>query len=356
MNICFLIYNISNFGGSERVTALIANEFSKRGHNVTILSLCGNNECKYDLRKNIKVNTLYINKEQINYRKNYIFILNKLYKYYKKNKIEISIDVFTNMSMLSIPIKLILKFKNITWEHFNFYANNGKIKISRRMACKYSNALITLTNEDVKAYKENIKKVKCYIDYIYNPTPFPNAKHSNMNNKNVITVGRLTYQKGYDMLLNVWKKVTKKNKEWSLLIVGTGEDELKLKEQKENLNLENIYFEGAASDIQEYYQKSSIFVSSSRDEGLPMCMIEAQSFGIPIVAFNCKTGPSEIIENGQNGFLIENQNCDEMAEKLLNLMQNRETLLQFASKASIDNFKIDAIVDKWNEVIKRIER
>ena len=79
MNICFLIYNISNFGGSERVTALIANEFSKRGHNVTILSLCGNNECKYDLRKNIKVNTLYINKEQINYRKNYIFILNIYY-------------------------------------------------------------------------------------------------------------------------------------------------------------------------------------------------------------------------------------------------------------------------------------
>lgn len=354
MNICFLIYNISNSGGSERVTALIANQLAKEGHNVTILSLCGSNKCFYKLNNNIKVNTLYLCNSSINYKIRYFNILYKVYKYYKRNKIDISIDVYTNMSIFTNVVKKILPIKNISWEHFNFYSHNGKIKISRKLACRFSDYLITLTQEDVEAYKENIRDIRCKVDYIYNPTPFPNVVHSKLNDKNIITVGRLTYQKGYDILLKAWNEVIKKNQEWNLFIIGKGEDEEKLKKQMKDLNLKNISFEGVSEDIQKYYTKSSIFVSSSRFEGLPMCLIEAQSFGIPIVAFNCKTGPSEIIKNGENGFLVENGNYKELAKKLLELMEDRNKLLDFASKANIEKFEEDTIIKKWNKVISML--
>lgn len=356
MNICFLIYNISNSAGSERVTSMIANELSKDSHNVSILSLCGNNKCFYDLESNIKVKTLYENVSNINYKTKYLAILNKVYQFYKENKIEIVIDVYANMSMFTIPIKKLLQIKNISWEHSNFYSDSddGKVKMSRKLACKYSNALITLTKEDIETYKKNLQEVNCYIDYIYNPTPFPNVEHSKLNTNNIITVGRLTYQKGYDMLLKAWKKVIMKNKEWNLIILGRGEEEQNLKRQKQELELENVSFEGVSNNIQKYYKEASIFVSSSRCEGLPMCMIEAKSFGIPIVAFDCKTGPSEIIENGENGFLVENGNVDELAEKLLFLMENRNKILEFSSKSNIEKFDIKVIMKKWNDIINKI--
>ena len=248
-----------------------------------------------------------------------------------------------------------MKFKNISWEHFNFTSNEGMNKIARVLACKFSNVLITLTNEDREEYIRNIKNIKCKIDYIYNPTPFPNAKKSKLNEKNVITVGRLTYQKGYDLLLQAWKFVEEKNNQWKLYIYGEGEDEKKLKEQKKQLKIKNVIFCGKTTHIEKCYQNASIYVSSSRFEGLPMCMIEAQSFGLPIVSFNCKTGPSEIVKNNINGFLVENENTTELAEKILNLMNNRNLLLKFAEEVKESSkFQMNSIIKKWELIIKNI--
>lgn len=355
MKICFLIYNISNSAGSERVTSLIANELAKRGNNIHILSICGTNKCHYELHDNIKVHTLFKKTNNINYKINYFRILAKIYAFYKKNNFDLSIDVFANMSLFSIPIKKKLKFKNITWEHFNFYSHNGKIKFSRKLSCKYSDALITLTSEDINAYKKNIKKINCYIDYIYNPTPFCNNDKSKLDNNIILTVGRLTYQKGYDMLLDAWDIVYKKNKKWKLLIVGTGEEEENLKNKCKKMNLKNISFEGRSSNIENYYKNSSLFVSTSRYEGLPMCMIEAQSYGLPIVSFNCKTGPSEIVDNNKNGFLIDNFDIEELASKILELINNRENLIGFSNNINIEKFMMNNIIKKWEYVIKSLD-
>lgn len=355
MNICFLIYNISRAGGSERVTSLIANALSEKGYDVTILNICGNNKCFYNISDKIKIHTLF-NCENINHKKKYLSIVKKIYQFYKKNKIDISIEVFASLSLFVLPIKKILKIKNISWEHFNFTSNEGMNKIARIFACRFSNALITLTNEDKEEYKKNIKNIKCKIDYIYNPTPFSNATKSNLTKKNVITVGRLTYQKGYDLLLQAWKYVEEKNKQWKLYIYGEGEDEEKLKEQQKQLNLKNVVFCGKTKQIHKCYQDASIYVSSSRFEGLPMCMIEAQSFGLPIVSFNCKTGPSEIVNNNVNGFLVENENTVELAEKLLKLMNDKNLLLNFASEVKESSkFQIDSIIEKWDLIINSLK-
>jgi glycosyltransferase involved in cell wall biosynthesis len=354
MKICFFIYNISNAGGSERVTTLIANGLKERGYNVSILSICGTNSF-YDLNEKIPIEIMYKNKNNINSKYKYLDIMKKAYNYHKFNKTDLVIDVFASRSIISIPLKLLLNLKNISWEHFNYSAKIGLNSIGRKLACRYSNQIITLTNEDVLLYKENNRNIKAKINYIYNPNPYKNSIISNLNNKNIITVGRLSYQKGYDMLLEAWHFIEKEC-DYKLIIVGDGEEKDKLKLKAKNLNLKNVDFVGITNNVDELYKQSSIYVSSSRFEGLPMCMIEAQSFGLPIVSFKCKTGPSEIVKDGHSGYLVDMYDYELLAKKILILIKDKEKLKRMSQIAKIESQRFDTnvIINKWEEIIKSI--
>lgn len=354
MKICFFIYNISNPGGSERVTTIIANELKNRGYDVSILSICGKDSF-YKLNENIPINIIYKNKFDINSKTKFFSILKKAYKYHKDNKTDVIIDVFASRSLISIPIKALLNIKNISWEHFNYSVKEGLNPIARKVACLFSDKIITLTNEDIELYKKDNKKIRCSMDHIYNPSPFNKVTASNLQSKNVITVGRLTYQKGYDILLDAWRIVEDKS-DWNLLLVGDGEEKENLINKSRELGLKNVKFLGVIENVSEVYRDSSIFVSSSRFEGLPMCMIEAQSFGLPIVSFNCLTGPSEIIEDDGSGYLVENRQYYELAEKILDLINNKEKMFEFGKKAKEDSkrFTIDSIIAKWEMIINNL--
>lgn len=354
MKICFFIYNISHAGGSERVTVLIANELKERGYDVSILSICGS-ESFYKIDKDIPIEVIYKGCNNINSKNKYFNILKEAYKYHKKNKTEIVIDVFASRSLVSIPLKILLKLKNISWEHFNYTAKIGLNPLGRKLACKYSNKIITLTKEDIELFKAD-NDIKASIDYIYNPNPFENSPVSDLNNKNIVTVGRLTEQKGYDMLLQSWK-IVEENSDFNLIIIGDGEEKKSLKDKSEELGLKRIYFKGITNDVSKFYLDSCMYVSSSRFEGLPMCMIEAQSFGLPLVSFKCQTGPSEIIEDGITGYLVDNGNIEGLAEKILELIKNKKKLKDMSIKAKEESlrFNKDSIIDKWEMIISTIQ-
>ena len=111
---------------------------------------------------------------------------------------------------------------------------------------------------------------------------------------------------------------------------------------------------GYAEDVEEKYLEASIFALSSRYEGFGLVLIEAQAKGLPCISFNCKEGPREIIDNGVNGFLIEEGNIDQYAEKLLMLMGDLELRKAFSEKASKDFGKYDIanIMDKWEKILQ----
>lgn len=354
MKICFFIYNISNAGGSERVSIVIANELKKRGYDVSILSVCGTDSF-YEINTQIPIEIIYKGEHNVSSKNKYLDILKNAYNYHKRNKTDIVIDVFASRSLISIPLKMFLNIKNITWEHFNYSAKVGLNPLGRKLACRYSNKIVTLTSEDILLYKEDNRKIRASMEYIYNPNPYEKSDVSDLNNKNIITVGRLANQKGYDMLLDAWE-IVEKSCDFKLLIVGDGEEKEILKKKASDLNLKNVEFVGVTNDVSKFYMNSSIYVSSSRFEGLPMCMIEAQSFGLPIVSFKCKTGPSEIIADGISGYLVENGDCKMLAEKLLLLINNREKLkeMSFEAKKQSYRFNIDSIIDKWENTIKSI--
>ena len=164
--------------------------------------------------------------------------------------------------------------------------------------------------------------------------------------------------KGFDNLLDIVHEVFKTHEDWSLQIVGSGEAGLSfLLEKTKSLGLENkIEFTGFRKDVKELMAKSDIYILTSRNEGLPMVLIEAMSQGMACIAYDCVSGPAEIINHGENGILVTDQNKEEMILRLEELIDNeklRKTLMTNATK-SLDKFSLDNVGKKWQKLFESL--
>ena len=351
-NIVFFIQNISHSAGSERVTSILANNLCASGYHVTILSICGTNNCFYELDSRIELITL-INKENVDNKKSFLRVNAELKKFYKSHSTDLVIDVFASLSIYTLHLKRKFGFKNITWEHFNSFAAVGFNKIGRKLAAKKSDCIVVLTDTDKSHYQHIFPKMKAKIERIFNTSPYQNNVLDLSQRENIVlSVGRLTYQKGFDVMIEIWKKIN--NNDWKLYIVGGGEDELQLKEKIKNC--ENVSILPATNKIEEYYKRAKFYLSTSRFEGLPMTMIEAQSFGVPIISFDYNTGPKDIIQNDENGFLIENNNTDKFCDYVIRLMSDEEKIKEFSYHAfeSSKRFESSKIISQWLQLIEEI--
>lgn len=349
--ICFFSANFENSGGTERVTSIIANKLAELGYDITIISCIGGEKSFFQLNSKIKLDRLYKKCGGLKFNLTAAY---KLRQKIKENDFDYIIDIDTIHSFFSIPATIGLRAKIISWEHFNFY-NTMDIKRrewGRILASRFANRIVTLTNEDREVFLKNLS-IKSKIDYIYNPTPYPNEKKSLCESKIAIAIGRLVEIKGFDKLLDIWKKIEEKNSKWELYIIGSGEDREKLLKKKNNLKLERVTFVENTKNIKEYYKKASIYLMTSRFEGLPMTLIEAQSFGLPIISYDIKTGPKDIVNNGEDGYLIENDNKEKFVNRFLELSQNREKIQEFSQKAyeNSKRFKLDSIIEKWVKIL-----
>ena len=200
----------------------------------------------------------------------------------------------------------------------------------------------------------NNLNIKGKVDYIYNPVEKINNGVCNIDSKQIISVGRLTYQKGFDLLCEVANNVLKENKQWKWTILGDGEDKEKLQAKIREYGLEDrLILKGNVSNIEDYYKNSSLYVMTSRFEGLPMTLLEAKTYKLPIVSFNCLTGPSEIVKNNVNGLLINPENVEAMSDKLNILLKDEEKLKEFSNNAQIDieKFELKPIIEKWDNIL-----
>lgn len=350
-NICFLIGNLSNSGGTERVNSLIANELAKKNDHITILSFTDGAVPFFELNDNIKTYSLY-NKE-VSFKKNFLGAVWKIRKFVKRYQIDTLVVVDSISCMFTVPALLGLKINHICWEHFNFNNNNGVIfrNIGRKWAAKHCDYIVTLTKRDKELWEKGLRNISAKIVPIANPSPYENIQHTpSLEFKVALAVGRLTHVKGFDMLIESWAKVCKVNQDWKLRIVGSGEEEGNLKKQANYLGLDNrIDFISNTKDIEQYYRTSSFYCLSSRFEGLPMVLLEAQAFGLPIIAFNCDTGPSDIITHNENGYLIEDFNVLDFSKNILKIINEHEkydSLVRNAKKNTI-NFDVSEVVKQW---------
>ena len=205
--------------------------------------------------------------------------------------------------------------------------------------------LVCLTHEDMKAWNLLHVNNVCIIPNMITIQP---PKAIDYSSKRIIAVGRYSHQKGFDMLIKAWGRLSKKYKDWHLYIFGNG-DRLPYEKMARTENCQGTcHCMPATDDIASEYGKSSIFVLSSRYEGMPLALIEAMSSGLACISFKCPTGPSEIISDEIDGLLVKNGNIDDLADTMECLICDETLRIEIGTKAKqdIERYSPNAIMQQ----------
>ena len=190
-----------------------------------------------------------------------------------------------------------------------------RLRLRKKKLSKFKK-FVVLTNEDKKAWG-NMPNITVIPNFI----PSVPLRNSNCEAKRVIAVGRAEYQKGFDLLIEAWQIVAENFPDWHLDIFGNG-DKTELEKMIKDKRLDDfIRLHAATKDIATEYVNSSLFVLSSRYEGLPMVLLEAMSYGLPIVSFECPCGPKDIVKD-DFGTLVPNGDIVGLASSLMEWMSN----------------------------------
>ena len=358
-NICFFSGDITRSGGTERVSTVVANQLVKDEKlNICFLSLWENNkDMFYQLNDEIKRYTLF---DEITSGKKILSYIRKVRNFVKCQSIDVLIDIDGILDLYSIPALRRTKCKLISWEQFNYFYNpDGNYrKFTRKWAAKKADAIVVLTEEDRKNYEKEVK-VRGILKRIYNPVEQVSCKRENYNisSKTIISAGRLNVQKGFDMLVDVANIVLKKHPDWQWIICGEGEERKALEDKIKKCGLEqNLILQGNVNNIEDYYRKSAMFVLTSRAEGFGLVLTEAKKEGLPCVSFRCPAGPSEIILDGINGYLIDCFDIEQMAEKIDLLIEDVNMRKNFSDKAleGTEKFDINKIATQWKDLIEQL--
>lgn len=345
-------------GGAERVLVLIANKLAeKNNYDITIITLHEGDDF-YELNESIKRVSLKHGRFP-NHTIKGLFNLFRHYKY-KENRPDIIVSFMTLTNFISIIIAKLFSIKIIAEEHISHLENRDFLSnFTRKRIYNKADLVTVLTSFDIEYYTKYGAKVMV----MPNPCSFPALNNNIINREKVIlAVGNLVryHQKGFDNLLDLIAPVLKSYPNWKLKIAGPsyGEESLnRLANKAKSLSIyDQVIFTGFVSNISEIMRSSSIFILSSRYEGLPMVLIEAMSQGIACIAYDCKTGPSDIITNKVNGLLIEDQNKEKMIEGLKKLILNEDLRIELGNKAinSVDKYHINSIINKYETAFKEI--
>lgn len=206
---------------------------------------------------------------------------------------------------------------------------------------------VVLTNED-RGYWGDLPN----IEVIPNAAMHVSDAYSDVMNKRVIAVGRLDYQKGFDRLIQAWELVqhTGKFTDWKLDIYGQGEWQEMLQQMIDKAELQNtVCLNRPTKQIGEEYVKSDMLVMSSNYEGFPMVMIEAMACGLPVVSFDYKCGPKDIIQTGINGLLVPNGDIQALADAMMKVMEDEayRKILSLNARKVVDTYSEQAVMAQW---------
>lgn len=366
MKILYCIAGTYNSGGMERVLANKANYLVQHGYEVVIATTDQRGLAPFfELDERIRCIDLGINYEENNGKS----LLNKLLKYpfkqirhrqrlkqlLEQECPDITISMYCNEASLLPHIKD--GSKKILEIHFSKfkrmqYGRKGlwrlvdwwRSRMDERLVARYDK-FVVLTEED-RGYWGELPN----IEVIPNARTFTPSRPSSPVNKRVVAVGRYSHQKGFDRLISAWRLVADRYPDWQLEIIGGGELQLELQAQIEQMKLsDKVFLKPSTNSIEDSYAGAAIYAMSSRYEGLPMVLLEAQAFGLPIVAFACKCGPRDVILEGINGYLVEEGNVHDLADKLMALIASPEKRRAMGAAAleSSSRYEEERVMAQW---------
>ena len=372
-----LVYCIGgtyNSGGMERVLSNKANWLSSHGYEITIITTeqRGRNAF-FPLNPNIQQIDLGINYEESKGIAaklfSYPFKLLKhksiLSKHLRSIRPDIVVSLFDNGS--SIIPKINDGSKKILEVHFSRfkrkqYERKGLLGIIDRILSKQDlktaksyDHFVVLTNED-KGYWGMDNNISVIPNALNNTFRNIDLKETERTNK-IIAVGRLAHQKHFSELIHIFSAIHDKAPDWGLEIIGNGPDKDRLQKLIDGLGLKSkVTLSPVTSTIQEKYLTAGIYAMTSRYEGLPMVLLEAQACGLPIISYDCKCGPKDIINDGIDGYIIPMGDRQLFADKLLELIKDQELRLRMGNAAVVSSKRFDEerIMRLWTSLFNKI--
>lgn len=354
--VVFIIDNVFSDGGIARVNLLLIKELLKTNiYDITILSLMKNDgNGKYKIPDDCKLLELDIPRFII--RRHTFEAAKQIKKLFSEDfEGTFVVNDVGHTITAWLGLKHCKKAMFICWSHTNFFNGSkyGFSGVGKRLAVKKFDKVVALTKED-KGYYDKILNASNVIQ-IYNP------KDSNLkkciyaeDSKRIISCGRLDPVKGFDRLIDVAKMVFDEVDGWVWDIYGDGSERQNLEKKiEENKLIGKVNLKGYASNIFDLYKEYAFYVFTSQGEGCPMVMIEALASGLPMVSFDFKCGPKDLITDGENGFIVKDSNLTEMKEKILQLINSQELRKKFAvnSDMNLAELEFAYVIEQWEKIL-----
>ena len=377
--IAFFSGDITGNGGTERVGTLIANALAQQGqYEIFFISLVQEREMTtFPLSDKISCDVLA--ERRLSPGLGYLSLIPRLKAYVKEKKIDLIIDIDSVLDVLSLPVKWMTGVRVISWEHFYYYDVRGTWyrRPIRRLTTRFADAIVTLTEQDREYYLENGAdpgKVCAIHNPVYDSLTddvhgfshrdSEGAECSRGSRKVIFSAGALSQIKGFVQVPLIAKYVKERypgiSFTWKIAGEGAMRGEIGRRIEEYGVK-DEVKLLGQMTDMRSLYAQADIYVMTSEREGLPMVLLEAKQYGLPIVSYDIRTGPSEVITDGVNGYLIpftgdEQNDASAMADAIGRLLSDEELYRSFVrnTKEHMEDFLLERVVGQWETLIGKV--
>jgi glycosyltransferase involved in cell wall biosynthesis len=370
MRLLYIADALALHGGVERVLTQKVNWFAEHGYEACVVTVNqGNKPLCYSLHPNVS----YYDLDVLFYKQYALTGWRRLFKMVKMNREfqkRLS-DIITAYlpdvllctrleyirSVIRVKGSIPLIFESHSSCLCEFFEDDGLLRRLymwyMKLSLKKVEMVIALTEGDAEEWKKYTSHV-CVIPNVVALNP--NDKLSDCSAKSIIFVGRLSKQKGIDSLLRIWLAIYQMYPEWQLNIYGDyGAEKNELLVRIKRMK-SNIVIHEPTIDIYEKYKKNSILLLTSIYEPFGLVLPEAMSYGLPVVSFDCPYGPSNIIKEGVDGFLVKSGDIDGFVSRVCSLIQNHELRVKMGRAGAISSKRFDImhIMPLWENLLSNI--
>lgn len=347
-----VIFFVSSLGdgGAQRVISILSAQMARKGMATEIVTYI-DEPVLYEIHPEVKVTCV----QKCTGKENLVVNLLWLRRYFKENA-EVILSFLAPFNMLAIVSVMGTRIPMIVADR-NDPAKVPKhpvIRFSRDVLYGFANHIIVQTENNKRYFKHYQKKT----EIIYNPVDLQSYTGSALQcekRKCIVSAGRLVPQKNQKMLLKAFAGVLKHFPEYQLIIYGEGGFREELEKYAANLGIDGkVMLAGSVTDLYEKMKSAEIFVLSSDYEGMPNALIEAMCLGLPVVSTKV-SGATDLVQNGENGLLVDINASEQLEEALETLLSDKELRNRMAKEAQkvSERLQPEKILEQWLKIIRR---
>ena len=353
-------------GGAERTVAEMANYWSRHSNEVTLITLDTMSNDNYEVApevNRVELNLMIHSRNILQALSNNLKRITQLRRAIRDSNPDVIIsftdktNVLTMIATRRMSLPVVLAERSDPW-----HQSIGRIWSRLRRRFYPSCAAIVVQTDSIRefftAFVKN-KPIRVIPNCIWNVPDVVEKTRSAEQRRQVASLGRLSIEKGYDLLIKAFAKISDNHLDWDLVIAGTGNQQDEIEKLIDELGLsERVQLLGWTNKPTEILQRSDLFVLPSRYEGFPNALLEAMAHGLAVISFDCPSGPRAIIRDDVDGILVPPEDVDALVESMNSAMSDEALRNRLGEKARevSDRFGVEAYFEKWEEVLDHVAK